>query len=51
MDLDMQIELFEQALEELADDGNLINTVLDITLEDDDQIHIRRYALPADDHG
>ena len=51
MNLDMQIELFEQALEELADDGNLINTVLDITLEDDDQIHIRRYALPADDHG
>jgi hypothetical protein len=51
MNLDMQIELFEQALEELADDGNLINTVLDITLEDDDQIHIRRYALPADDRG
>jgi hypothetical protein len=50
MDLDMQIELFEQALEELTVDGNLINTVLDITLEDNDQIHIRRYALPPDDH-
>ena len=51
MDLDMQIELFEQALEEITVDGNLINTVLDIILEDDDQIHIRRYALPADAQG
>ncbi len=48
MDLDMQIELFEQALEEIAADGDLVNMVLDITLENDDQIHIRRYALPAD---
>ena len=51
MDLDMQIELFEQALKELAADGNLINAVLDVTLEEDNQIDIRRYALPADDHG
>ena len=48
MDLDMQIELFEQALEEIAADGDLVNMVLDITLENDDQIHIRRYALPTD---
>lgn len=33
MDLDMQIELFEQALDELDSDADLVNQVLEITLE------------------
>lgn len=48
MDLDMRIELFEQALEELAADGDLVNQVIEISLEDD-CLHVRRYRLPADD--
>lgn len=31
----MQIELFEQALEELAADADLVNHVLEITWEED----------------
>jgi Domain of unknown function (DUF5615) len=45
MDLDMQLELFEQALEELEADADLVNQVLEITL-DDDALHVRRYQLP-----
>jgi hypothetical protein len=48
MDLDMQLELFDEALEELALSGDLVNQVLEITL-DDDGIHVRRYQLPEDD--
>lgn len=47
MDLDLQIELFEQALDELAADPDLINQVLEIT-EDGSELHILRYALPND---
>lgn len=48
MDLDMQLELFEAALDELAH-GDLINQVLEITLDDDvaSDIAVRRYKLPA----
>jgi hypothetical protein len=46
MDLDMQIELFEQALVELDADGDLVNQVLEITWEDD-ALHVRRYQLPG----
>lgn len=46
MDLDMQIELFEQALDELEADADLVNQVLEITWEED-ALHIRRYELPA----
>lgn len=46
MDLDMQIELFEQALEELEANADLVNHVLEITWEED-ALHIRRYQLPA----
>jgi hypothetical protein len=46
MDLDMQLELFEQALDELQADADLVNQVLEITMEEDD-IHVRRYQLPA----
>ncbi len=48
MDLDMQIELFEQALDELEADADLVNKVLDITLEDE-ALRIRRYRLPDED--
>jgi hypothetical protein len=46
MDLDMQLELFEQALQELEADPDLINQVLEITCEED-SLHVRRYHLPA----
>ena len=45
MDLDMQIELFEQALDELETDADLVNQVLEITWEEDG-LHVRRYRLP-----
>jgi hypothetical protein len=46
MDWDMQLELFEQALQELEADPDLINQVLEITCEED-SLHVRRYHLPA----
>lgn len=48
MDLDMQVELFEQALSELEADADLVNQVLEITCEED-VLHIRRYRLPDTD--
>ncbi|MCC6913247.1 MAG: DUF5615 family PIN-like protein [Rhodospirillaceae bacterium] len=48
MDLDLQLELFAVALDELVREGNLINQVLEITLPDNDaEIEIFRYSLPA----
>lgn len=47
MDLELQIELFEQALDELAADPDLVNQVLEIT-DDGGELHILRYALPND---
>ena len=46
MDLDMQLELFEQAIQELEADPDLINQELEITCEED-SLHVRRYHLPA----
>lgn len=48
MDLDMQLELFEQALDELEADPDLINQVLEITCEED-ALTVRRYSLPKAD--
>jgi hypothetical protein len=48
MDLDMQIELFEQALDELAAAADLVNQVLEVTMEADG-LHVLRYRLPASD--
>ena len=48
MDLDMQIELFEQALAELDGDADLVNQVLEVSLENDDALRVLRYALPQD---
>jgi hypothetical protein len=47
MDLDVQIEMFEQALDELAIDADLVNQVLEITLDSGEEFHILRYRLPA----
>lgn len=43
----MQVELFDAAMDHLAMDGDLINQVLEITLEDD-SLHILRYRLPIE---
>ena len=49
MDLDLQLELFEVALDELDRDDDLLNQVLEVSLEDpDEEIEIRRYRLPKD---
>ena len=47
MDLDLQIELFGLALDELKANPDLVNQVLEITFEDDGCLRIRRYDLPA----
>ena len=49
MDLDMQIKLFETALDELDQNSDLINQVLEITLGDanDVEFTIIRYELPT----
>ncbi|HVW56026.1 MAG TPA: DUF5615 family PIN-like protein [Rhizobiaceae bacterium] len=46
MDLDMQIELFEQALDELEADADLVNQVLEITWTEEN-LYVRRYQLPV----
>ena len=46
-DLDAHIEMFEQALDELAGDADLVNQVLEITLDDGEELHTLRYRLPA----
>ena len=49
MDLDMQIKLFETALDELDQNSDLISQVLEITLDDanDAEFTIIRYELPT----
>jgi hypothetical protein len=47
MDLDLQLELFELALDEVGG-GDLVNQVLDVTLAENDEIQVFRYALPSD---
>ena len=45
MNLDEQRALFEIALDEVGD-GDLVNQVLEVTLEDDGAVQVLRYALP-----
>lgn len=45
MDLEMQRDLFDIALDELKDNSDLINQVLELTHEEDG-ILLRRYYLP-----
>lgn len=46
MDLRMQRDLFDVALDRLARDADLVNKVLEVTLSGD-RIHVLRYGLPA----
>lgn len=48
MDLDMQLELFEVALDDLDAEPDLVNQVLEVTLGNtgDEEIKVVRYALP-----
>jgi hypothetical protein len=46
MDLDMQMELFEQALAELDADADLVNQILEITWEEE-PLRVPRCQLPA----
>jgi hypothetical protein len=48
VDLDVQLELFERAPEELMADGDLINQVLEITLGNNDELRVLRYHLPPE---
>ncbi len=45
-DLAQQLELFACAFEEIGD-GDLVNQVLEVRLDEDDHISIRRYVLPS----
>lgn len=47
MDLDMQSQLFELALDELAEPADLVNQALEITLLESGEIEIARYGAPA----
>lgn len=48
MGLDLQLELFSLALDELESDADLVNQVLEITLlNTGDEIDILRYMLPV----
>ena len=53
MDLDMQRDLFDAALDEIDRDSDLVNMVLELTLETarSDEIVIYRYTLPTDSEG
>lgn len=46
MHLDLQLELFEVALDELAGTPGLVNQVLEICASEDEEIAVLRYALP-----
>jgi len=50
MDLDMQLEMFEVALDELDAQPDLVNQVLEVSLENDADAEMRvvRYALPEE---
>lgn len=47
MSREIQIELFEQVIAELGAESDLVNQVLEISLEPDDTLRITRYDLPA----
>jgi hypothetical protein len=50
MDLDMQLEMFEVALDEIDAQPDLVNQVLEVSLENDADAEMRvvRYALPEE---
>lgn len=49
MDLDLQLEMFEEALAELQRNDDLVNQVLEISLSDSDEVFlITRYKMPGE---
>ena len=49
MDLDLQLEMFEVALDELDRDDDLVNQVLEISLQDSgEEFEVLRYKMPAE---
>lgn len=46
--LDMQLDLFDEVLSERAHASDLVNQVLEISIDTDDQITILRYELPSE---
>ena len=49
MDLDLQLEMFEEALDELDRDDDLVNQVLEISLSDSsEKFEVLRYKMPAE---
>lgn len=51
MDLDMQIDLFRKALEAVAEDSDLVNKCLEVTMDDEGMIRTHRYRLPKAEDG
>jgi hypothetical protein len=49
MDLDLQLEMLEEALDELDRDDDLVNQVLEISLSDSsEEFEVLRYKMPAE---
>jgi hypothetical protein len=49
MDLDLQLEMLEEALDELDRDDDLVNQVLEISLSDSSEgFEVLRYKMPAE---
>ncbi len=43
---DDHLELFEHALRALADEADVVNQVIEVSLEADHQVRILRYGMP-----
>lgn len=49
MDLDLQLEMFEEALDEWDRNDDLVNQVLEIWLSDsNEEFEVLRYKMPAE---
>ena len=49
MDLDLQLEMFEEVLDELDRNDDLVNEVLEISLSDSsEEFEVLRYKMPAE---
>ena len=47
MDGALQLDLFRMALDELEANADLVNQVLEVSIDEDEQVTILRYELPA----
>jgi len=47
MDLDLQLEMFEEALAELEQNDDLVNQVLEISILETDEFLVTRYKMPS----